>query len=53
MRWGFGWSIGPFEIWEVLGVKETVNRMKDDGIELPEWVQEIADKESGFFLKRV
>jgi 3-hydroxyacyl-CoA dehydrogenase len=24
MRWGFGWELGPFEIWDVLGVREVL-----------------------------
>lgn len=24
MRWGFGWEIGPFEIWDAIGVKEVL-----------------------------
>jgi len=36
MRWGFNWDLGPFEIWDALGVAETVERMRQDGIEVPE-----------------
>jgi 3-hydroxyacyl-CoA dehydrogenase len=24
MRWGFGWDLGPFEIWDVLGVRNVL-----------------------------
>jgi 3-hydroxyacyl-CoA dehydrogenase len=24
MRWGFGWEIGPFEIWDAIGVKDVL-----------------------------
>ncbi len=24
MRWGFGWEIGPFEIWDAIGVREVL-----------------------------
>ncbi|MES1255963.1 MAG: 3-hydroxyacyl-CoA dehydrogenase/enoyl-CoA hydratase family protein [Acidobacteriota bacterium] len=24
MRWGFGWELGPFEIWDAIGVREVV-----------------------------
>ena len=24
MRWGFGWELGPFEIWDVLGVRNVL-----------------------------
>lgn len=36
MRWGYNWELGPFELWDALGFKETVERMQKDGIELPE-----------------
>lgn len=26
MRWGFGWEMGPYELWDALGVKETVEK---------------------------
>ena len=25
MRWGFGWDLGPFEIWDAIGVDEVLN----------------------------
>ncbi|MCB1054523.1 MAG: enoyl-CoA hydratase/isomerase family protein [Acidobacteria bacterium] len=39
MRWGYNWELGPFETWDALGVAETVERMKADGIEPAEWVE--------------
>ena len=38
IRWGFGHEAGPFEIWDMLGVKETVKRMKAAGYPAPKWV---------------
>jgi 3-hydroxyacyl-CoA dehydrogenase len=32
MRWGYNWELGPFETWDALGVRETAERMKKDGI---------------------
>ena len=31
MRMGFNWEIGPFEVWDLAGVPETVARMKKEG----------------------
>ena len=28
MRFGFNWELGPFEMWDAAGVRETVARMK-------------------------
>jgi 3-hydroxyacyl-CoA dehydrogenase len=38
MRWGFNWDLGPFEAWDAIGVPESVERMKKEGIQVPEWV---------------
>jgi 3-hydroxyacyl-CoA dehydrogenase len=27
MRWGFGWELGPFEIWDAIGVKQTLTAL--------------------------
>lgn len=41
MRWGFMHELGPFEVWDALGVKESVERMKADGYEVAAWVTEM------------
>jgi len=41
MRWGFMHELGPFEVWDALGVKESVERMKGDGYEVAGWVGEM------------
>ncbi|MGC4090261.1 MAG: 3-hydroxyacyl-CoA dehydrogenase/enoyl-CoA hydratase family protein [Polyangiaceae bacterium] len=38
MRWGFNWELGPFEAWDAIGVAASVERMKADGLSVPEWV---------------
>ena len=35
MKWGYNWELGPFETWDALGLVETAERMKKDGIALP------------------
>ncbi|MEO9872401.1 3-hydroxyacyl-CoA dehydrogenase/enoyl-CoA hydratase family protein [Ekhidna sp.] len=40
---GFAWELGPFESWDVLGVEETVTKMKEAGMEPASWVQEMLD----------
>lgn len=41
MKWGFGWKMGPFETWDALGVEKTVAKMKQDGYDVPVWVDEM------------
>jgi 3-hydroxyacyl-CoA dehydrogenase len=39
--WGFMHEAGPFETWDMLGVKETVKRMKKEGYPAARWVDEM------------
>lgn len=36
MKWGFNWQLGPFERWDAIGVSESVERMEDEGYDVPE-----------------
>jgi 3-hydroxyacyl-CoA dehydrogenase len=38
---GFGWQMGPFATWDVLGVEKTVAKMKEAGVEVDVWVNEM------------
>jgi 3-hydroxyacyl-CoA dehydrogenase len=29
MKWGFGWDMGPFEIWDAIGVREVVDAVHE------------------------
>src|SRR5256886_1751091 len=48
IRWGFGWQMGPFEIWQAAGWKEVARWIADDiaagqtlaGVPLPQWVSD-------------
>jgi 3-hydroxyacyl-CoA dehydrogenase len=35
MRWGYGFTLGPFELWDALGVTETVERMRGEQCDIP------------------
>jgi 3-hydroxyacyl-CoA dehydrogenase len=41
MMAGFGWEIGAFESWDVLGVEKTVGKMKEAGFSVAAWVEEM------------
>ena len=43
MKWGFNWELGPFETWDAIGVPESVERMKQDGMDVPAWITEMLD----------
>jgi 3-hydroxyacyl-CoA dehydrogenase len=38
VRWGFMHEAGPFETWDMLGVRETVKKMKAAGYPAAKWV---------------
>jgi 3-hydroxyacyl-CoA dehydrogenase len=38
LRAGFGWELGPFQAWDVLGVAKTVEKMKAAGHQPAAWV---------------
>ncbi|MCL6617342.1 MAG: enoyl-CoA hydratase/isomerase family protein, partial [Anoxybacillus ayderensis] len=41
MKWGFGWELGPFETWDAIGVKQSVEKMKAEGRQVPSWVEQM------------
>ena len=51
MRWGFGWALGPFEIWDAIGVVESAKRMRADGLTLPAWVEAMIESGAGSFYR--
>jgi 3-hydroxyacyl-CoA dehydrogenase len=52
MRWGYAWDLGPFELWDALGVTETVERMTNEGRLVPEWVVALAESDDPHFYKK-
>lgn len=51
MKAGFGWEIGAFETWDVLGVKKIVSAMKEAGYTVAYWVQEFIEEGNTSFYK--
>jgi 3-hydroxyacyl-CoA dehydrogenase len=51
MKWGFGWELGPFEIWDALGVRKTGERMEQEGEIIPAWVKEMLEAGQENFYK--
>lgn len=41
MRAGFGWELGPFQVWDVLGLANTLEQMKNEGHTVAPWVEEL------------
>lgn len=51
MMAGFGWEIGAFETWDLLGVERTVKSMKDAGYKVATWVDEMIAAGNKSFYK--
>ncbi|RFU63814.1 3-hydroxyacyl-CoA dehydrogenase/enoyl-CoA hydratase family protein [Peribacillus glennii] len=41
MKWGFGWSAGPFETWDAIGLEKSVARMEEEGTQVPQWIKDM------------
>ena len=52
LRWGFGWELGPFEVWDAIGVEKSVARMKEEGLKVPTNVEQmLASGVTSFYKK--
>jgi 3-hydroxyacyl-CoA dehydrogenase len=51
MRAGFGWELGPFEVWDAVGVAEAISGMKQYGHEAATWVHEMLNAGHTSFYK--
>ncbi|QPH38565.1 3-hydroxyacyl-CoA dehydrogenase/enoyl-CoA hydratase family protein [Pedobacter endophyticus] len=51
MRAGFGWELGPFELWDAVGVKEALAGMEQYGNKAAAWVHEMLDAGNTSFYK--
>ncbi len=51
MMAGFGWEIGAFESWDIVGVAKTVEAMKAAGYKVAAWVDEMIASGATSFYK--
>jgi 3-hydroxyacyl-CoA dehydrogenase len=51
MRWGYANSLGPFELWDALGVEETVKRIASEGREIPSTVERMLSSDAKSFYR--
>jgi 3-hydroxyacyl-CoA dehydrogenase len=41
MRWGFAWELGPFEVWDAIGVERMARALERDGKPVPPVVSKV------------
>lgn len=46
---GFAWEMGPFEIWDALGLKKTISMMEDLGYKPANWIYKMAENDQQFY----
>ena len=52
LKWGFARKLGPFEVWDAIGLGKSVVKMKEAGYEIPAWVDEmLSDGKESFYKK--
>jgi 3-hydroxyacyl-CoA dehydrogenase len=51
MKWGYNFEMGPFELWDAYGVADAVERMTEDGLEIPANVKAMLDAGHTCFYK--
>ena len=52
IKWGYGYELGIFESWDAIGVRQSVNRMKDEGKKIPAWVEDMLNSGAESFYTR-
>ena len=45
---GFGWELGPFEIWDAIGIQNGIELIKQEKLTIPKWIEKI-DKNTTFY----
>ena len=51
-KWGFAHQMGPFEIWDAIGVGATVDRFESDGYPVADWVRDMLAAGYATFYQR-
>tara|TARA_Y100000590_G_scaffold84798_1_gene94736 strand:+ start:1893 stop:3227 length:1335 start_codon:yes stop_codon:yes gene_type:complete len=52
MRWGYAWELGPFETWDILGLKTSLSKMNLNSIEIPDWINSLSIEDKPFYIQR-
>jgi 3-hydroxyacyl-CoA dehydrogenase len=51
VRWGFNHEVGPFELWDVIGVERSAARLREEGGRVPSLVEKLLASGNSSFYK--
>ena len=49
---GFGWELGPFETWDIVGFEQGLEFINKSGKTIPAWIREVENKKVFSFYKK-
>ena len=52
IRWGFGWTMGPFEMWDALGMETVLDGLEAQAFDVPGWVHAMHERGETFYDTR-
>jgi len=51
MKWGFNFEMGPFETWDAIGVQTSLEKMENDGLQVPVKIKKMMEAGRTSFYK--
>tara|TARA_B100000579_G_scaffold54192_2_gene38005 strand:- start:21982 stop:24342 length:2361 start_codon:yes stop_codon:yes gene_type:complete len=48
---GFGWKIGPFEMWDAIGIKEGIELIEKEQLKKPDWINNLNTIDNFYSIK--
>jgi 3-hydroxyacyl-CoA dehydrogenase len=51
MRWGFAWELGPFEVWDAIGVERMAKALEREGKQIPPVVEKVLSSSGKSFYE--
>ena len=51
MKAGFGWEMGPFEIWDSIGINKGIDLIKRENLTIPKWLEKKTNLDSFYSIE--
>ena len=49
---GFGWELGPFEIWDAIGIQKGIDLIKQEKLTIPKWLEKIGKNTTFYSISK-